>query len=267
MLYYPQLSTGAVAQYPLARHHTTRTLVNELVDGRRLKLSDPDASRVLWLLEYSGLSDAERGAIESLFREAEGRLRPFVFLDPLSNLLRWSESLSNEVWIDSGLIQRNGGTEDMHGTSRATRLVNTGQSWHRLSQHVEGPATYRYCFSLQARSSAGTQVRLGLSHSGAAEHTTYELGSQWRHLQISAALGGDSSELSCWLELEGGGVTDVFGTQLQAQPSPSVDRKTEATSGVYRRTRFAEDQIEFTAEAVDNHRTKIRLISLEGDSQ
>ena len=44
MLYFPQLLTGAVGQYPIQKRCLSRTVVNEAWGGTRLKLADPDAS-------------------------------------------------------------------------------------------------------------------------------------------------------------------------------------------------------------------------------
>ena len=45
MLYFPQLSTGAVGQYPIQKRRLTRTVVNEAFDGARFKLACPEACR------------------------------------------------------------------------------------------------------------------------------------------------------------------------------------------------------------------------------
>ena len=90
MLYFPQLATGATAQFPLERRVMRRTIVNRMLDGSVVKLDDPKAAGISWALKYQVLTDSERAAIESLFCATQGRLQGFTFLDPAGNLLRWS---------------------------------------------------------------------------------------------------------------------------------------------------------------------------------
>jgi hypothetical protein len=264
MLYYPQLSTGAVSQFPIVRQMNRRTIFNRMPDGRVLKLADPDAASVLWRLEYMGLTDAERDSIETLFLQTEGRLDTFTFLDPTGNLLRWSGTLTNTVWNNSGLVQLQRDVEDPAGGTSAWRCVNAGQ-WQGISQQVDAPGSLRYCFSVTARSSSGSSVRLNITNAG--EAATHKLSSAWRKVHVSSGAGQQSDHIASTLEIEAGGTVEVYGLQLDAQPSPSEYRRTEARSGVYKKTRFAEDTLSFTAEGKDNHRTTVLLISRTGDSQ
>src|SRR5260370_3026181 len=98
MLYFPQLSTGAVAQYPIQKRRLLRTVVNETLGGATVKLADPNASAVEWTLDFQTLSDNERDSLAQLFGAVEGQLSDFTFLDPTDNLLCWREKLDEAVW-------------------------------------------------------------------------------------------------------------------------------------------------------------------------
>ena len=91
MLYFPQLTTAAVSQFPGVRRLIHRTVVNRQADGREWKLADPGAQAMEWELELRGLTDTEAEAIQALFDATEGRRETFTFLDPFDNVLRWSE--------------------------------------------------------------------------------------------------------------------------------------------------------------------------------
>lgn len=41
MTFYPQLSTGAMAQLPIRRRHVLRTVANVLVGGGEIRYHDP----------------------------------------------------------------------------------------------------------------------------------------------------------------------------------------------------------------------------------
>src|SRR5436190_16162990 len=98
MLCFPQLSTGAIGQYPIGKRRLSRTVVNDAADGATFKLADAAAGAVEWELEFSTLSDDERAALTDLHGAVEGRLGAFTFLDPTDNLLCWSEALDESVW-------------------------------------------------------------------------------------------------------------------------------------------------------------------------
>jgi len=62
-LFYPQLSSGALAQYPIRRVHLTRPVVNVLPDGTTVAMPDVGASRLLWELSYTDLELEDVNAI------------------------------------------------------------------------------------------------------------------------------------------------------------------------------------------------------------
>src|ERR1035437_9312192 len=109
MLLYPQLSTGALSQFPVRKHRRLRTVVNTMADGSTIKLADPGATATEWQLNYSGLTDGELAVLQQFFRDAEGRLQGFTFLDPTANLLAWSDHLENVAWSFVAVLGENGG--------------------------------------------------------------------------------------------------------------------------------------------------------------
>src|SRR5258707_10248700 len=158
MLYFPQLSTGAVGQYPIQKRRLSRTVVNEGWGGTRLKLADPDASAVEWILDYQTLTDNERDALEQLFGGVEGRLGDFTFLDPTDNLLCWSEKLDEAVWERNLLVTITPGIADPNGGTRASRISNTGSGPLAIQQVVNGPGWFHYAFTLRVTSAHPKQI-------------------------------------------------------------------------------------------------------------
>src|SRR5882762_4471679 len=104
MLYFPQLSTGAVGQYPIQKRRLSRTVMNEVLSGAKLKLADPNMAAVEWTLDFQTLTDGERDSLAQLYGEVEGRLGNFTFLDPTDNLLCWSGKLDEAVWERNSLL-------------------------------------------------------------------------------------------------------------------------------------------------------------------
>ena len=109
MLVFPQMTTGSVALYPLARKTSRRTVVNRMLDGSSVVYADPDWAEKRWELECVGLSEVEWAAVEGLFASVNGRLETFTFLE--RNVQRevaiaWKNSLSTvprpghaPVWV------------------------------------------------------------------------------------------------------------------------------------------------------------------------
>jgi hypothetical protein len=118
MIYFPQLSSGATGQFPITRQRLARTVVNQSVQDYQVKLADPGAAITEWHLSFEEMSDQELAALEALFQAVEGSLTPFTFLDPVDNLLAWSEQQNQPVWQADPLLTLTGGVADpMGGTA------------------------------------------------------------------------------------------------------------------------------------------------------
>ena len=77
MAHFPQLETGTVTQFPVARRQEQRTIRNSQADGGIWKAPDVDWLWLKWRLALSGMTAAELGAIEELFHIRIGmRSRP-----------------------------------------------------------------------------------------------------------------------------------------------------------------------------------------------
>src|SRR5262249_52545991 len=113
---FPQLATGAATHYPARKAVALRTVVNAALDESMVKFSDEAGPVLRWQLSYVGLSEDERAALENFFSASGGRLLGFTFLDPLANLLAWSEDLAQGVWERAPLVNLTAGVADPLGT-------------------------------------------------------------------------------------------------------------------------------------------------------
>jgi hypothetical protein len=247
MLYFPQLSTGSCAQYPVTRTTVMRSVVNRMADESAICLADPDRRAVRWELRYRSLTDAERSVLEALFCEAGGPLRTFTYLDPAANLLRWSEDFSQDVWRNDGMLQIANG-----------RFTNAAQVFQGVEQTVAGPGWYQYCLSASVR---GGSLRLSLRNADGNISSNARAGAGWRQVLCSGAIAGTSEEVRCRIEVAPGESVEVREVMLAAQPMPASYRVSGSHSGVHRSTRFAEDRLVFNAEGPNLHSVVVRLIS------
>lgn len=259
MLYFPQLSSGAVAQYPLIKRRVHRTVLNRLADGRRIKLADTAAQRIEWEIAYHALRDAERRQLEEFFAEAEGRLREFTFLDPASNLLAFSEDLTAGAWTRGPLVAATAGVADPAGGSAATRLVNTGPAEQRLQQSLSAPGWFHYCFSFYARSEDETTVTLFRATGGTEAAEQKKTGRAWRRLAMGGASEPEAETVTFGLAIAPGGSVEVYGLQVEPQPAPSSYVKTASRGGVYGKARFDHDQLTFTSDGPEQHGCTVRI--------
>jgi hypothetical protein len=261
MLYYPQLTTGAISQFPLRRGNNMRTVANQLASGYTIRMADTGAQRVQWQLRYSDLTDGERSAIEGLFAAAQGQLNTFTFLDPTDNLLMWSEDWMQTVWTADPLLQVAGGVQDPFGGNSAMRLTNTAQTVQQIIQSTNGPSSFVYCFSVYVRSSVPATIQLVVTATGETALTAVATSASWRRATASGSLSVQHDGISFGVQLPAGAQVDAFGAQVEAQPGAGLYKKTLDLAGVYSSTRFSSDLLAATATAPNQNSCQIGLIS------
>ena len=259
MLFFPQLSTGASALYPVTKTSVQRTVLNTLGDGSTVGFPDPDAAALAWELHASGMTLAEWTAIETLFQATSGRWQTFTFLDPAGNLLAQSETFGASAWTNGALIELTTGIDDPLGTTRATRVVNAGSAPLAVAQTLGVPANFEYCISVWARTIAGSSVTLMI---GTATQT-FALSTAWARISFSTNLRSSDTPVTFGAQMIAGASVDLWGMQVEAQLAPSDYKMTTANGGVYANARFAEDQITVTAQGTDVYDAVIRIVNTE----
>ncbi|MGD0015534.1 MAG: hypothetical protein ABSD56_14105 [Bryobacteraceae bacterium] len=258
MLYFPQLSTGSTAQFPCLKRIRERTVATEAEDGSVVKLFDPGGSAVEWELELDGLSGEEWAALEGLFQNAEGRAGSFVFLDPLGNLLSWSEELAATAWEKAGTVGLTGGVSDPLGGSSATRATSSGaQGW--IEQAIAAPGSYQYCLSVYARSDTAPTVTLYERAGAETANLRFALAPAWRRLEFPCKLAQAAETVTFGARLEAGATVDLFGFQVEAQTGASAYKRTGARSGVYANACFAVDVLEMRSEGPGAYSCAVRI--------
>jgi hypothetical protein len=246
MLAFPQLSSGAAAQYPIKKHCAQRTILNALTDGHTVTLADAGAALSQWQLAYQNLADAELDILQQFFATCEGQLTAFTFLDPLANLLAWSEALDQAVWEASTLLQMTTGIADPTGGSAATRLTNPTGADLTLQQTLNAPGWFSYCFSLYVRGQSGTSVSLFIQGGTASTNRSYVPSAAWNRIQLSGSLDTTAVSLSAGVVIPAGQAVDVFGLQLEPQPAASIYKRSLSASGVYANAHFGADAFAYT---------------------
>ncbi|MBI2686419.1 MAG: hypothetical protein HYX27_08890 [Acidobacteria bacterium] len=260
MRYFPQLETLTAGQYPLRRERHERVVRHESRDGRLRTYYDGNASQTGWVLRYQGLTDGERGAIDSLFTACEGRLQTFVFLDPAANLLRWSEDHSQGAWTVGPMIAMEPGLRDQWNTFRSTRLTNNGGIEQSLSQTITAPGSLQYCFSAWIQG-AERPFKMRIASGGVVVEREFVTRFNWKRFYVAGRPGSNAESVTFSLIFEPGMPLYVAGLQAEAQPAPGGYRRTNSRSGVYPNARFGEDELAWTQQAPNNNAAAIHIVS------
>jgi hypothetical protein len=232
-LYFPQLTSGALAQFPIHKKRTERTVTNVLADGSLILDPDPAAGRLMWSLSYSGLSIVEMNQLQALFQACNGPLRGFTFIDPTDNMFSSSGDLTAAVWQNEASMTISGGAADPFGGTGAFVVTNNSQLEQELTQTIAVPAGYMYCFSIYVLSAeVGT---IGLLRQGAADEvmSAVSTGPTWSRAISQGNLNDSGTTLTAGISLQPGQQITVFGPQLEAQWAPSSLRLTGESGGVY----------------------------------
>ena len=248
-LYFPQLTSGAVAPFPIHKARYTRTVKNLLADGSIILFPDPGAERLVWELAYTELSAVDLAALQAHFELCGGPLRRFTFIDPTDNMLTSSSDLLTSAWQLPSFIQIAGGQPDPTGDTQALTITNTSQTSQQLSQSFSVPANYQYCFSVYAVSAASAELVLIRRGLAIEERTTFQIGPNWSRLVSSGRLNDGSMEFTIAVELAAGQQVGLYGLQVEPQVAPSRYRVTGSTGGVYATVHWLGNEFVFASDA------------------
>jgi Conserved hypothetical protein 2217 (DUF2460) len=265
MLYYPQLASGSISQYPVKRTNRRRTIVNVLANGSDLRMEDSGAAQVGWDLSYAHVTTGEFASIQALFDAVEGRLNTFTFVDPTDNLLNWTEDFSQSNWTVDPLLQASAAVQDPFGGTGAAQMTNTAQVAQRIGQTIAAASSFQYCFSLYLRSDAPCTVQMVAVSLSDQSRRPFAVGSSWMRAIAPVRLPTPGDGIYFGLELPAGCSVTVFAPQVEAQPGAGSYKKTTNLAGVYPNSRFDSDELTLTATGPNQHSCTVRVTScIEG---
>jgi hypothetical protein len=263
MLFYPQLATGALAQYPLVKERLERTIQNIAQDGSVISLYDIYAPQVRWILDYESITDAEADTITSFFQSCEGSLQPFLFVDPSANLLLFNGDLTQSCWVFSSLLQITAGIADPMGGAAAIQVVNSSQTSLPVTQSVSIPGQYTCAFSVYLRSSSGPcTVMLSRSDGNNTASQSVSPSLAWTRFYISSTFASSQSTLGEFsLEVPAESTVDVFGLQVDAQPHPGTYLPTTSANATYPSARFDMNQVTVVSTGPSQNNLRVNILS------
>jgi hypothetical protein len=255
MLVYPQLATGALCQFPIRKQRFTRTICNTAPDGSVFKLADPAGGSTLWTLEYAGLTDPEIEALGQFFRDAEGTLNQFTFLDPAGNLLAQSEHLAVPMWEKAPSLSVSAAGDGPLPSVAAWRLTNLGAGRQTLTQTLAAPGDYSYSFSIYLRAETAAAVSLILDNA----RLPITAGPDWSRFALCGKGTTGQATIAFGVELPAGCTVVGSAPQVDAQASASP-YQASMSGGVYEDSRLGDDVFSFVTTANNCHSCTVRVI-------
>lgn len=250
-LFFPQLSSGALAQFPVRKNRVARTVKNVLPDGTMVLYSDPSAAKMQWQLSYTNLPESDLAALQNHFSACAGPVHAFTFIDPTENMLVWSADLTAGAWQTAAGVAVAGGQGDPAGGVTAFRVTNTGQAAEEIAQTLAVPSGYQYCFSLYASSAQPGSIGIVRRGSSAQETIDAAVGPAWTRIVSSGKLSDAGNAFTIAISLAAGQQVNIFGLQLEPQIAPSGYRPTQGQGGIYANAHWATDRLTVVAEGPD----------------
>ena len=206
-----------------------------------------------WTLPYSQLTDTQRNVLEAFFEQQLGRYLPFIFLDPMGNLVQSSELFTASSWSLLSATAAAPGATDPYGGSLASVLTGTASnSIIETSVLPAGfaPSGFVLCGSVWAKSASGQSLMIGFVDSGftvlASKTWTLPAG-QWTRISCPVTLSTTSaiSMIIGGLATWGSGVAiTLFGAQCVPMPGPGGYVNSPAGYGYHPKCRFDMDALE-----------------------
>src|SRR5579871_3724383 len=246
MLVFPQLSSGASAQYPILKQLSQRSVQSAMEDGSVITMADQAANNEAWRVAYRGITDQEAGALRSFYESTLGNLVGFLFFDPTANLIRWSEDFSQPSWQANG-IAFDSGVTDPFGTTCASRARNAASIDQTIIQSTQMPGSVQACFSVYLRAAGPIEVPLARLAGNEALRVTAAVTSAWQRFYLSGTLPSNDSNSAFAITAPAGCSLEIFGPQLDVQVSPSAYTKSYGQSGVFSNARFDMSKLDITA--------------------
>ncbi|MCC7500025.1 MAG: hypothetical protein IT160_20765 [Bryobacterales bacterium] len=245
--YFPQL-----AQFPITKRRSVRTVVNESMDGTQFKARGVTSSSLQWQLSLAALNTTERDQVLALWSECRGGAIPFVFIDPTANLFLWSDDFGKQVWIKGAGLEASG-----------TSLVNSGASTERITQVLAAPAWFRYCMSFRIRGYSPMPLSALRLSDGVESRTQFGVGTDWESLAFSSAGEAPAEGVAFGVEIPPGAAVEIVEMQVEAQTGSSTYKRTTTINGIHRAARFDAEELEVSEDGTDSSSMTVHITARE----
>ncbi len=257
MRIFPELNSGAASQFPWRRTIGYRAVRNRFAAGEEIDYGDVLCETRRWELPLADLEDTEWQAIRDLFEQACGRRLGFTLIEPGANLLAWSESLAEDVWVKSSGVTVNAGQPDPSGGSAAANL-SSGGSW-TVSQAIAAPASRAFAASAWLKCNA-SGCRLVLSDgAGQSKQLQIDGDNAWRLYELPWRQTSAAEQIIFEISGSDGATIGAYGLQVEPQLGRSSYKRTKEQPGIFANAFFDQDSLEQSLTAPNQNSGTVRI--------
>jgi hypothetical protein len=220
---------------PLGRESRFTSRINRTPDYTEMRAQDQTGPLFRWNLQIGPISDAEATTLQSFYANCDGGYQTFAFLDPLDNLLQWSEDFTQSCWQStspSSLLVTSGGTDPLGGTGAQT-LANSSVSVNTVSQSLAAnPQGMTLTASVWLTGSAPITLRVSDGGSQNFAAIVSPSGS-WQRYKVTGTFAASGSQIVWAADLPTNSGAEFFGAQLVSTPGPGAYTRTTTVSGFH----------------------------------
>jgi hypothetical protein len=220
---------------PMTRESRYTTRVNRMPDFTEARTADQVSPLFRWDLQLGPLSDADAATIQSFYAARNGGYETFAFLDPLDNLLQWSEDFSQSAWQKSNpsSFAVSGGVTDPFGGSAAQTLSNSSGATNTVSQTlVANPAGITFTASVWLQGSGNVTLRV-TDGAGQTASTVAALSGSWKRYVVTGNFPSAGTQIIWSADLAASAGANFFGAQLVPLQGPGAYTRTTVVSGFH----------------------------------
>ncbi len=241
---FPLVAGSVSVQLPVQRTWTPAQALLMTPGGDWHLRTLPTGESVEWQLKFSGLAEAEAGALKQFHQDVRGSYRCFRFCDPLRNLLAWSEDPTQAPWARSGALSITLLPGAEAGFLQTAQIVNLSGTEGLVSQAVGCSPNFAYSMSVKARSNSQSTAGLMIGE----QRRDFTLSTQWQTCQFTAVPGGSLDRVIFAIALPMGGSVELGGVMAEFGACSPEYRRSEGMQGLFAKARFKDDLLVVSAE-------------------
>jgi hypothetical protein len=247
---------------PLARESRFTSRVNRTPDYTEWRAPDQTGPLFRWDLQIGPLSDAEATTLQNFYASCNGGYQTFAFLDPLDNLLQWSQDFTQACWqasTPSSLQVTSGGSDPLGGTGAQT-LANTSAAVNTVSQSLTAnPQGMTLTASVWLIGSAPITLRVSDGGSQVSAAVISPTGS-WHRYTVTGTFAASGSQIVWSADLPANGGAEFFGAQLVATPGPGAYTRTTTVSGFHPNCCFDSQTLAHRVTAQNQNQVSVSIV-------
>lgn len=268
MALFPQVASGAVTQFPTRSALRYLTRVNTLADGAEYKYADQASALGGFEVSFEQLLGSDIDVLIAFFNARYGTYQRFTFLDPLRNLVKWSEDFAQPVWnkFAPGNFTFSSGQADPLGGTGAQLVTNSGGSTNSIWQDIPAsPESQHFTGSIWLKQSTPGLTVIVRVEDGLGQQQDFDArpGANWERVWATTKFSASAAAVTrLTFIFPASASVYTFGAQLAYLPGPGGYSKNQGSTGVHPTCRFEEPDLAHRVHNFGAHGTMLRILEI-----